>query len=418
MAVSKRVFHYLSWMSPMNNKTFPIALALGAICALGPFATDMHVSALPLMATDLATSDSVVQMSMMTYFVGYMIGQLFYGPISDRTGRKPVIYVALVIFALASLGCAFAADGTQMLVFRFLQGVGGSIGMVIATAAIRDLYTGEAAAKLMGMVMMVFGLAPVIAPLIGNMMLHIGDWRMIFLLLAVISVAVGAIIFLLMPETRLQEIRAQNKPSAALHWYGRLLFTRSFIPYAMTMAFAQGGFFAYIAGSSFVLMNVYGLSATTYSLIFSLNAVGVGIGAQLSALLSRRLGLEGSVKASTLIYAMAGLALFASVALKFDSLVLVCSLLFLLVTALGSTMPTCNILAMRAHGAISGTAAALMGALGFAAGAFGSFLIGVFADGSARPLMLVIAGFSVASALAAGLWFPARPRHASDAKAA
>ena len=402
----------------MNNKTFPIALALGAICALGPFATDMHVSAMPRMAIDLATTDSVVQMSMMTYFVGYVIGQLFYGPVSDRTGRKPMIYVALVIFALASIGCVLAVNGQQLLVFRFLQGIGGSIGMVIATAAIRDLYTGEPAAKLMGMVMMVFGLAPVIAPLAGNVILHVGEWRMIFLFLAAFSVLVGVFVFLQMPETRLEEIRSMSKPSAALHWYGRLIFMRSFIPYAMTMAFAQGGFLAYIAGSSFTLMNVYGLSATTYSIIFSLNAVGVGIGAQLSARLSRRLGLEASVKASTLIYAAAGLALLASVILKVDTLATVCALLFILVTALGSIMPACNILTMRAHGAISGTAAALMGALGFAAGALGSFLIGVLADGTARPLMLVIAGFSVASALASALWFPASPAEASHANAA
>ena len=401
----------------MNNKTLSIAVALGAICALGPFATDMHVSAMPRMATDLSANDSVVQMSMMTYFVGYTIGQLFYGPVSDRTGRKPMVYLALVIFGLASLGCAFAADGTQLLIFRFLQGAGGSIGMVISTAAIRDLYTGEEAAKLMALVMMVFGLAPVIAPLAGNIILELSDWRIIFMLLAALALAIGALVFFQLPETRLPELRAHSKPSTAVHWYGRLLLTRSFIPYAMTLAFAQGGFFAYIAGSSFVLMNVYGLSATDYSLIFSLNAVGVAIGAQLSAVLSRRLGIDTSVKVSTFVYALAGVALLAIVAANEAPLLVVCVLLFVLVTALGSIMPSCNILAMRAHGAISGTAAALMGALGFAAGAIGSLLIGVLADGSALPLMIVIAGFSVASALAASLWFPSAPRQVSDALA-
>jgi MFS transporter, DHA1 family, multidrug resistance protein len=389
----------------MDKKTLPIAAALGALCALGPFATDMHVAAMPRMAGDLATSDATIQLSMMTYFGGFTIGQLFYGPASDKTGRKPMIYLALAIFVAASLGCIFTESATQLLVYRFLQGIGGSIGMVIATAAIRDLYTGHRAAKLMSMVVMVLGIGPVVAPLLGSFILQTGSWRTIFAVLAVVGVLAGLIVFTLLPETRMAELRAQSRPSAALHWYGRLLISHNFIPYAATLAFAQGGFFAYIGGSSFVLMNVYGLSPTVFAVVFAGNSIGIGLGTQIGARLAERIGSRPMIKAATAIYALAAVLLLAMELTGTGNLYSVCLLLFVWVMALGGIMPSCNILTMEAHGAISGTAAALMGALGFGAGALGSFGAGIFANGTALPLFSVIAIFAIAAMLVAFLTF-------------
>jgi len=399
----------------MQKKTLPIALALGALCALGPFATDMHVAAMPSMVGDLRTTAATVQLSMMTYFAGFTLGQLFYGPASDRTGRKPMIYLALVIFVLASAGCILTANATQLLVYRFLQGVGGSIGMVIATAAIRDLYTGHAAARLMALVVLVLGIAPVIAPLAGSFILQTESWRAIFVVLAVLGVLVGLVVVALLPETRMAELRASSRPSAALHWYGRLLVSRSFIPYAGALALAQGGFFAYIAGSSFVLINVYGLSPTAYALIFSLNSIGIGIGTQVGPRLAHRIGIRGMVKAAALLYALATVLLLGMELAGIGSLVSVCVLLFVMVMALGGIMPSCNILAMEAHGAISGTAAALMGALGFGTGALATFGIGILEDGTARPLLAVIALCGVATAAVALITFgPSKAAHEID----
>jgi MFS transporter, DHA1 family, multidrug resistance protein len=389
----------------MQHKNTTLAIALGAICALGPFATDMYVAAMPRMAEDLSTTDASVQLSMMTYFIGFTLGQLFYGPVSDKTGRKPMIYLALVIFVLASIGCVFSATATQLLVFRFLQGIGGSIGMVIATATIRDVYTGHAAARLMSRVVLVLGIAPVLAPLLGSVVLQVGDWRLIFAILGAFGVVVAIIAATMLPETRMAELRAKSRPAAALHWYGRLLFTRSFIPYAGALALAQGGFFAYIAGSSFVLINVYGLSPFAYSVIFSLNALGIGVGSQLSHRIAERLGVRGVVKLSATIYAAAGLMLLGLQLSGMAGLVPVCILLFVMVMCVGAIMPTCNILAMESHGAISGTAAALMGALGFGAGALGSFAIGVLDNGTALPLIAVMAACAVGTALVAVFTF-------------
>lgn len=396
----------------MNKKTLSIAVALGALCALGPFATDMHVAAMPRMAGDLATTDATIQLNMMTYFVGFTLGQLFYGPASDRTGRKPMIYLALAIFIAGSTGCVVASDATQFLAFRFLQGIGGSIGMVIATASIRDLYTGHEAAKLMSLVMLVLGVAPVIAPLAGSLILETGHWRTIFIVLILLGLLVAFVVLSLLPETRMPELRTHSRPAAALHWYGRLLFTRSFIPYAGALAFAQGGFFAYIAGSSFVLINVYGMSPVEYALVFSLNSIGIGIGTQIGPRLARRIGIRGVVKASSAIYALAAILMLALELSGNGNLLSICILLFVMVMALGGIMPSCNIMAMESHGAIAGTAAALMGALGFGAGALGSFAIGIFADDSALPLLAVIAAFAVATTLTAHLAFgPSRVAH-------
>jgi DHA1 family bicyclomycin/chloramphenicol resistance-like MFS transporter len=389
----------------MQHNNTALAIALGAICALGPFATDMYVAAMPRMAEDLSATDASIQLSMMTYFAGFTLGQLFYGPVSDRTGRKPMIYLALAIFIFASAGCVFSTSAPQLLVFRFLQGIGGSIGMVIATATIRDVHTGHAAARLMSRVVLVLGIAPVLAPLLGSFVLQIGDWRLIFALLGAMGVVVAVIAATMLPETRMAELRAKSRPSTALQWYARLLFTRSFIPYAGALALAQGGFFAYIAGSSFVLINVYGLSPMAYAIVFSLNAIGIGLGAQLAPRIAERIGVRGVVKLNATAYAGAGLLLLGLQLSGLAGLVPVCVLLFVMVMAVGGIMPTCNILAMEAHGAISGTAAALMGALGFGAGALGSFAIGILDDGTALPLIAVMTACAVATALVAVFTF-------------
>jgi DHA1 family bicyclomycin/chloramphenicol resistance-like MFS transporter len=381
------------------------------ICAIGPFATDMHLASMPTMARDLGAADATIQLNMMTYFVGFTIGQLFYGPISDRSGRKPVIFFALGIFVLASTGLVFATDALQLLALRFLQGIGGSIGMVIATASIRDLYTGHAAARLMSIVVLVLGLAPIIAPLAGSLVLTISGWRTIFGVLCCLGLLCALAIAFMLPETRMPELRAQSHPLSALKWYVRLPFSGHYIPYAGTLALSQGGFFAYIAGSSFVLINVYGLTPFVYSLVFAANAVSIGIGTQIGPLIGRKIGVRTMVKLASLVYALAALLLVGLELAGLGSIYTVCGLLFVMVMGLGAIMPSCNILAMESYGAIAGTAAALMGALGFGAGAIGSAMIGIFEDGTALPLLAVIAAFAVAASLVAHLGFPREVAH-------
>ncbi|MGF0540331.1 multidrug effflux MFS transporter [Agrobacterium sp. ES01] len=386
-------------------KTLPIAIALGSLCALGPFSTDMHVSAMPQMADDLATSAATIQMTMMTYFCGFTIGQLFYGPASDALGRKPVIFFALAVFLAGTIGCVLSVTPNQMLAFRFLQGCGGSIGMVIATATIRDLFSGIKAARLMSLVILVLGLAPVIAPLAGSMLLTFSTWRVIFMVMGLLCLVVATLVVVLLPETRMPALRATSQPSRAIHWYAKLLFTRSFIPYAGALAFAQGGFFAYIAGSSFVLINVYGLSPITFSVIFALNALGIGIGTQVSTRFGEKIGLKNVVRMSSLIFAGAAVLLVGMELLHIGTVYSVCILLFIAVIGVGGMMPSCNVLAMESQGHIAGTAAALSGALGFGAGALSSLGIGLMEDGTALPMLMIIAISAIGATLVAHLAF-------------
>jgi DHA1 family bicyclomycin/chloramphenicol resistance-like MFS transporter len=390
----------------MDKGISRLGIALGVLCGVGPMATDMYLGAMPDIAASLGGSAANVQLSVMAFFLGFTVGQLFYGPISDRTGRKPMIYLALTIFVVSSLGCMVAADVWQLLAWRLLQGIGGSIGMVMAAAVIRDLYTGAKAARLMSIVVLVNGVAPIVAPLIGSLLLGFASWRMIFLALMVLGVIAAILAWLLLPETRMDELRQVSKPHHAFKWYGHLLGRRDFIPYAGTLALAQGGFFVYIAGSSFIFIDLYGLTPIAYSLLFSLNAVGLAIGAQVATRLVPRFGLRAVARVSTAIYGIAALLLLAIQLAGGGGVVPTSLLLFVMVSSLGGIMPTCNVLSLEGHGAISGVAAALMGALGFGAGAATSFLLGLFENGTATPMILIIAACAVAAAVTSHAAFP------------
>lgn len=399
----------------MEKGSSKIGIALGMLCGIGPMATDMYLGAMPNIAASLNGSPAGVQLSVMAFFLGFTVGQLFYGPVSDRVGRRPMIYLALAIFVLASIGCILAGSVHQLLAWRLLQGIGGSIGMVMAAAVIRDLYTGVQAARLMAIVVLVNGVAPIVAPLIGSMLLGIGSWRLIFVVLGFLGLVVALAIWLLLPETRMAELRAVSKPRDASKWYAHLLRRRDFIPYAGTLALAQGGFFAYIAGSSFIFIDLYGFTPLTYSLLFSLNAIGLGIGSQIATHLVPRYGLRGVARASTAIYGAAALMLLVIQLAGSGGWLPTSVLLFVMVSSLGGIMPTCNVLTLEGHGAISGVAAALMGALGFGAGALTSFILGIFENGTATPMVAVIAICAVAAALTSQLTFPRTKEHPQPA---
>ncbi|HBR2024123.1 TPA: multidrug effflux MFS transporter [Klebsiella variicola] len=393
-----------------------IAPVLGALGTLGPLSIDMYLPGMPQIASDLAVDAGAIQFSLMTFFAGLMVGQLFYGPLSDRMGRKRMIYVGLALFVIASLGCALATTAGQLTGWRFVQGLGGSIGMVIGLAMIRDVYTGRAAAGLVAMMMVVQGIAPIVAPLLGTAILAIAPWQAMFVLLAVCGIVCAALTALVLPETRLPELRATSHPSAALRNYVRLLGGRHFIPFAGVTALAMGGFFAYLAGSSFVFISVHGLSPTAYSLLFAVNAFGLMIGAQISPRLLGRFRPQAIMRAALAVYAAAALALVALEWFGGASLVSLSVLLFVVITAMAFVLPLGSVMALESYGAIAGTAAALMGALNFGAGTVASFAVGAAADGTARPMLVVIAACSLVACLIAFRAFPGAG-HAAPAKA-
>lgn len=378
-----------------------MSVGLGAITALAPLATDMYLPAMPDIARALHAGDGAVSYSTMTFFAGFTIGQLFYGPISDRVGRKPVVYFALGLFILGSLGTMLSQSVETMLIWRFIQGLGGSVGMVTSMAMVRDLYTGELAAKLLAIIMMITGLAPIVAPMLGSVIMLVAGWRIMFAFFAVFGLASLAYMRFILPETRMYELRRHSRPGHAIVHYARLLTSKHFIPFAGTLALAQGGFFAYVGGSSAVFINLKGLSPQMFSIAFGANAIGMAIGAQGGARLIGAFGARTVARIAATAYALSLIALLVIELTIGADLWLVMILLFIAMAAMGAILTNCNMLAMEAHGQIAGVAAALAGALGFGLGAVGSGLVSALADGTSIPLFAVMAGFATLSALVA-----------------
>ena len=383
-----------------------IAPILGALGGLGLLSIDMYLPAMPKIAAHLNAGEGAVQMSLMAFFAGLTIGQLFYGPVSDRVGRKVMINVGLVLFILGSIGCATSATAGQLTAWRFAQGLGGSIGMVIGFAVVRDLFTGRQAAALMALMMIVQGVAPVIAPLIGTAVIAAAPWQAVFLVLALFGLICLVCVNVGLPETRMRELRAVSNPLAALHTYGHLLVSRRFVAYVAVLALAIGGFFAYIAGSSFAFISVHGLSPAAYSGIFALNSLGLMAGAQIGPRLMGRYRPETIVRTALLVYAASAVGLAVLELSGGANLFAFSALLFVVIAAMAFTLPLCSTMALEAYGAISGTASALMGALQFGSGTIASLAVGLLADGTTIPMVTIIAICGVTACVIAFAAFP------------
>lgn len=392
----------------MTSSLLRTALILGLLTAIGPFAIDMYLPALPSIGASLGADAGSVQMSLMAFFISLGIGQLIYGPVSDMFGRKPPLFVGLAIFAAASVGCALAAKVETLILFRFLQGFGACAGMVIPRAIVRDLHTGTDAARLMSLLMLVFSVSPILAPLTGSIIIQLADWRGVFWAVMVAALAGIVLLQTALTETRTREQRVESSIGGALESYWILLRDRHFLGLVLTGSFGVSAFFVYLSNSSFVFIGHYGISPTAYSLAFSVNAVAFIGAAQFVGRLGKRFGLRRLVKTAVLGHCATMLAVAAATAAGMDSLPVLMAMLFVGYGFLGMVVPTTAVLALEAHGMIAGTASALMGTLQFVTGAASVAIIGLFADGTPLPM---VAGIAACSVLAAGFaWGTLRDR--------
>lgn len=383
-----------------------IAPILGILGAIGPLSIDMYLPGMPKIATSLNVGEGAVQFSLMAFFAGLMIGQLFYGPLSDRIGRKVMIYMGLALFVAASIGCAMAGTAGQLTGWRFVQGLGGSVGTVIVIAMVRDLYTGRTAAALVALIMIVQGVAPILAPLVGSAIIAAAPWPVLFMTLALFGAVCILLAALALPETRLPELRATSHPLHAMRHYLRLLTSRHYIPYVAAMALVQAGFFAYLAGSSFVFISLHGLTPAGYSTLFAVNSIGLVAGAQVSPRLMGRFRPQAITRAALTVYAAAAVLLVLIEWTGGAGVGLLATLLFVVIAAMAFVLPLNGMMALEAYGAISGTAAALMGAMQFGAGTLASFAVGLTANGTALPMTITIALCGLAACLVAFTAFP------------
>ena len=375
----------------METRFLRNAITLGLISAIGPFAIDMYLPALPDIGRNLHADTGAVQMSLTVFFIALSLGQSVYGPLSDMIGRKAPLYLGLALFSISSVGCALAPSVGVLIAFRFLQGIGACAGMVIPRAIVRDLHTGVDATRLMSLLMLVFSISPILAPLTGSFVIQLGGWRAVFWTVLVAAV-VGWAILGTLSETRPPAERARSTIRGSVAAYGLLLRDRHFLGLAFIGAFGISSFFVYLSNSPFVLIEHYHLSPRLYSVYFSVNAASFFAVAQCTGWLAARFGLRRLVRGAVIIYATVMLALLAVFASGVDNLYVLAAFLFVGYGCLGLVIPTTSVLALEEHGEIAGTASALIGTIQFVTGAVLMLLVGSFLNGTALPMVAGIAG--------------------------
>ncbi|UJW73384.1 multidrug effflux MFS transporter [Rhizobium sp. SL42] len=394
-------------MSEKTTASLPIVL--GLLTAVGLFAIDMYLPSLPEIGKALNADDSAVQASLISFFVAMGLSQLIYGPVSDMIGRKKPLYFGLALFALAGVGCALAPSIEWLIAFRALQGVGACAGAVLCRAIVRDLLTGVAAAHLMSRLMLVFSVSPILAPLAGSLVTTVGSWRAIFWVMVAAAGLGIVLVATLLPETRSAEARSQSSFKSAIASYGTLLRDPHYLGLVFIASFGMSSYMIYVANSSFVLIDHYGLSPRLYSVVFSMNAISFIGASQMNGRLSRRFGLKRLIRTAVAGFALASLTLFALFQLGLGSLPLMCVLLFVAYGFLGMVIPTSAVLALDGHGKIAGTASALMGTLQFVTASSVIGIATVFADGTALPMVTTVAACAVAVLLLATFTLREKP---------
>lgn len=366
-----------------------IVLILGALSAFGPLAIDFYLPAFPAMAQAFGTDEKHVQTTLAAYFLGLSLGQLAYGPVADRFGRRAPLLFGITLFTLASLACAYAPNLETLVLARFVQALGGCAGMVLSRAIVSDKCDPVASAKVFSQLMLVMGLAPILAPMLGGVLVNVSGWQSIFLALSLFSAACLLAVSLGLPESLPPDVPRQPL-SGALRQYLRLLGDRVFLGHALTGGVAIAGMFAYIAGSPFVFIKLYGVPAEHYGWLFGTNAAGFILMAQVNARLLAKRGPAFLLARAVWLYLLAGLALLCVAALPPESLWPLLVPLFLCIASLGCIIPNASACAMSGQGARAGSASALMGCAQFSVAAGAAALVGVLHDGSAVPMALVI----------------------------
>ncbi|MFG1935729.1 multidrug effflux MFS transporter [Micromonospora tulbaghiae] len=383
-----------------------LLVLLGTLTAIGPLSLDMYLPAFPAMTRDLGADQAGIQLSLTTCLIGLALGQLVTGPLSDRWGRRRPVLVGVVAYTVLALACAAAPNAPLLAAARFAQGVAGGMGVVVARAVVRDLYSGRDAAKYFSRLTLVFGVAPVAAPGVGSLVLRFGSWRAVFVTLAVIGAVLAVAVALRLPETLPAERRSTGGLGGTVRTMRSLLADRVYLGYALTQGFAFAGLFAYISGSSFVFQDVFGVSAAVFSVIFGVNALALVAVGQANARLLDRF-TPRRLLVTTLVVGVVTAAGVLTGALA-GSLAVTAVALFAFVGSLGMVMPNSTALALDAHARHAGTAAALMGGIQSVVGALAAPLVGLGGEGSALPMAVVLAGAAFLSLTA--VLTMARPR--------
>lgn len=374
---------------PLGITRLWFIIILGTLAAFGPLTMDMYLPGFIQIANDFSTNASFVQLSLTASLLGIATGQLIIGPLSDAKGRKKPLLIALLFYIVASFICVISPNIWVFIFARYLQGFAASAGVVISRAIVRDMYSGSELTKFFALLMLINGLAPILAPIFGGVVLEYSTWTMIFVVLAIIGMMMLITVKWALPETLQTEKRTNTSIKRTIMTFIDLLKDRSFIGFAFVQGLMMAGMFAYISGTPFIFQGIYGVTPQTYSFLFALNSVGLVIFTQITG------RLAGRVREITLLFIGLTIASIASVVLLIMismklSLLFIVIPLFFVVSACGMTNTASFSLAMQAQGHRAGSASALLGLLPFLLGAISAPLVGIAGEHTALPLGIIL----------------------------
>ena len=378
----------------MNNRTVLI-LILGLLSAIGPFSIDTYLSGFPTIAADLHVTVDEVSYTLSSFFIGISLGQLIYGPLLDRFGRKKPLMVGIVIYFLASMGCALANSIEMLIALRFLQALGGCVGMVAPRAIVRDMFPVHESAKIFSTLILILGVSPIIAPTIGSYMIVSMGWQSVFWLQAFMGVLLLLAVVFLLPESKEPDPTYSLKPTPIITSFWFVFRTPQFFTYTLAASLVSAGIYAYLSGSPFVFMKIFNVSEQQYGWIFGFLAAGLIMSSQLNNLMLRSFNSAQIIKTTLWTQSIIGVLFCVSSYMGWLNLYNTILFIFLFLCCQGFSFPNASALSLAPFRKEAGTASALMGAFQMGFGALAAALVGFLSNGTSLPMAGVMAGCAV-----------------------
>lgn len=385
-------------MSKRQNK-FLIILMLGLLSAIGPFSIDMYLPGFQSIAADLNTSIDHIQLSLTSFFIGIASGQMIYGPLLDRFGRKKPLVIGLLIYISASIGCALTESADNLILLRFIQALGSCGGMVGARAMVRDFFPPTETAKIFSMLMLVIGVSPILAPTFGGFVIEQWGWHFIFIVLTFIGVSILLGVIFLLPESKKPDRNISLKPKPIITNFWSVFITPQFFVYSLVGGVSSSGLYAYLSGSPYVMMELYGLNEKQYGWVFGLIAIGLITTSQLNNFMLNYFKSENIAKYALMIQAIIGLGLLFSASTGILTLTGIIIFIFCFLACQGFVFPNSSALALNPFTNLAGSASALLGSIQLGIGAIASILVSILHNNTSIPMVSIMAACAVTSFL-------------------
>lgn len=380
-----------------GRERFYTIFTLGLLSAMGAFSIDMYLPGFPDIAKDLHTTIAHITLSITSFFIGISLGQLIYGPLLDRFGRKKPLYIGLVLYLITSVACAFAPTADMLIGLRFLQALGSCSGMVASRALVRDLFPVKENAKIFSLLMLVLALSPIVAPTLGGYMTALFGWQSIFYVLALIAASTLLLVYFKLPAGMEPQTLLSLKPKPIITGFLEVAKVPQFYTYTFAGAIASSGLYAYIAGSPFVFMELYQVSEKQYGWIFAIIAMGLISASQVNTILLRKFSSEQIIRVTLFFQCLAGISLVIGNYFHFLGLYSTIFLIWVFLSTQGFAFPNSSALSLAPFSWNAGTASALMGAVQLGFGAVSTALVSMFNNGTAMPMSVVMCTCAIIS---------------------